>query len=101
MELKKIAEKYTETDKFKDITFLAQMSLTVPVRNAWHERGTSAAKRGKSRTRSNIKIDSFITIRPVTTKFDKQVHLQKVTSSRQDHMTNKKLCLQCRNAYGH
>ena len=56
MELKKIAEKYTETDKFKDITFLAKMSLTVPVRNAWHERGTSAGKRVKSRTRSNIKM---------------------------------------------
>ena len=51
-----MAEKYTETDKFKDITFLAKMSLTVPVRNAWHERGTSAAKRVNSRTRSNIKM---------------------------------------------
>ena len=49
----------------------------------------------------DVRIDSSITIRHITTKFDKQLHLEEftqmrlikqvmVTSSRQDHMTNKK-----------
>ena len=33
------------------------MSLTVPVTSAWSERGTSAVKRFKSRTRSAMKND--------------------------------------------
>ena len=33
--------------------------------------------------RTNIKIDISIFIRPMTTKFDKQVHLREVTQTRQ------------------
>ena len=42
--LKQIVKKYAEMDEFKEIAFLAQVSLTVPVTNAWPERGVSAAK---------------------------------------------------------
>ena len=42
--LKQIVKKYAEMDEFKEITFLAQVSLTVPVTNAWPEHGVSAAK---------------------------------------------------------
>ena len=31
-------------DEFKEITFLAQVSLTVPVTNAWPECGARAVK---------------------------------------------------------
>ena len=41
--------------KFKGIAFLAQVSLTVPVTNAWPEREASAVKRVQSCTRSSMK----------------------------------------------
>ena len=37
--------------------FLAQITLTVPVTNAWPERGASLVKRVKSRTRDTMKND--------------------------------------------
>ena len=44
-------------DEFKEIVFLAQVSLIVPVTNAWPERGASAVKRVQSRTRNTMKND--------------------------------------------
>ena len=41
--------------KFKGIAFLAQVSLTVPVTNAWPECEASAVKRVQSCTRSSMK----------------------------------------------
>ena len=32
-------------DEFKEIPFLARVSLTIPVTNAWPEHGASAVKR--------------------------------------------------------
>ena len=55
--LKQIVKKYAETDKFKEMAFLAQVSLTVPVTNAWPESGASTVKRIKSGTRSTMKND--------------------------------------------
>ena len=42
---------------FKEIAFLAQVSLTIPVTNAWPEHGTSAVKQFKSRTGRTMKND--------------------------------------------
>ena len=55
--LKQIVKKYAEMDEFKEIAFLAQMFLIIPVTNAWPERGASAVKRVKSCTRSTMKND--------------------------------------------
>ena len=55
--LKQIIKKYAEMDEFQEITFLAQVSLVIPVTNSWPERGASAVKRVKSRTRSTMKND--------------------------------------------
>ena len=55
--LKQIVKRYAEMDEFKEIAFLANMSLTVPVTNAWPECGASAVKRVKSHTRSTMKND--------------------------------------------
>ena len=43
--------------EFPSIIELAKIALIVPVTNAWPERGTSAVKRIKSRTRSTMKND--------------------------------------------
>ena len=53
--LKQMVKKYAEMDQFKEITFLAQVSLIERVRNDWSERGASQVKRVKSRTRSTMK----------------------------------------------
>ena len=42
-------------DQFKEIAFLAQVSLVERVTNDWSERGASQVKRVKSRTRSTMK----------------------------------------------
>ena len=55
--LKQIVKTYAEMDEFKEIAFLAQVSLTVPVTNAWPECGARAVKRVKSHTRRTMKND--------------------------------------------
>ena len=55
--LKQIVKKYAEMDEFKEISFLAQVPLTIPVTNAWRERGSCTVKQIKSCTRRAMKND--------------------------------------------
>ena len=55
--LNQIVRCFSGLDDYTEIVSLAQIALTVPVTNAWPERGASAVKRVKSRTRSTMKND--------------------------------------------
>lgn len=55
--LEHIVTNYQSVEEFCFIAYLARIAAIVPVTNAWPERGASAVKRIKSRTRSQMKND--------------------------------------------
>ena len=53
--------------------------------------------------RIDMKIDTFTSIKPTTTKSRKQLYLEDATQMRevkQDHVTNRKIHLYCKNPFG-
>lgn len=55
--LEHILKRYKEEVSFPVIIELAKIAITIPVTNAWPERGASAVKRIKTRQRSTMKND--------------------------------------------
>ena len=55
--LNHIVKSFSDAEEFRRITDLAKIADIVPVTNAWPERGACAAKRIKTRNRSQIKND--------------------------------------------
>ena len=55
--LKQIVKRFSEAKEYQEICWKAKLTSTVPVTNAWRERGGSAIKTIKTRNRSSMKYD--------------------------------------------
>ena len=96
--LKMMLIRKTDLNKFfPHIIELAEICQSMPVSNAWPERGASTIKRIKTRLRSTLKQDMIMTLMNVSINGPKTENSQQVTEKAVKHWRNEKDSFQSRN----
>jgi hypothetical protein len=89
--LKMMLMRKTDLNKFfPHIIELAEICQSMPVSNAWPERGASTIKRIKTRLRSTLKQDMIMTLMNVSINGPKTENSQQVTEKAVKHWRNEK-----------
>jgi hypothetical protein len=89
--LKMMLMRKTDLSKFfPHIIELAEICQSMPVSNAWPERGASTIKRIKTRLRSTLKQDMIMTLMNVSINGPKTENSQQVTEKAVKHWRNEK-----------
>ena len=89
--LKMMLMRKTDLSKFfPHIIELAEICQSLPVSNAWPERGASTIKRIKTRLRSTLKQDMIMTLMNVSINGSKTENSQQVTEKAVKHWRNEK-----------
>ena len=89
--LKMMLMRKTDLSKFfPHIIELAEICQSMPVSNAWPERGASTIKRIKTRLRSTLKQDMIMTLMNVSINGSKTENSQQVTEKAVKHWRNEK-----------
>ena len=96
--LKMMLMRKTDLNKFfPHIIELAEICQSMPVSNAWPERGASTIKRIKTRLRSTLRQDMIMTLMNVSINGPKTENSQQVTEKAVKHWRNEKDSFQSRN----